>query len=81
MGKVKEHLLSETPCIYCHTLYDVERAKIFPHCIECTKRYKLDTPIQLTVIEMHKQSAMVCRPETASDTAKQINPKRSERWT
>jgi len=81
MGKIKERLLSDTPCIYCNELYNAERAKSFPYCIDCTKRYGLDDPVQLPIIEMHKQAPMVCRHETASDTAKQINPKRAERWT
>jgi len=80
MSKVKEYMLSDTPCIYCDELYDVRRARVFPYCIECTKKYKLDEPVQYPILEMHKQAGMVCRPESATDIAKQINPKRSERW-
>jgi hypothetical protein len=58
MGKVKQHLTSERPCVHCDALFPKERERLgYDTCLTCGEtqaRQKLHT-----VVPMHKSNYTV----------------------
>jgi hypothetical protein len=77
MSKVKQHLLSETPCVFCDQLYPAERAKHFDYCINCAKHTHRDVRQELPILCMGKTAYQAYSHDDARNILKQSNPKRT----
>ena len=58
MGKVKQHLVSEKPCVRCDALFPRERERLgYDTCTECGE--VLARQRKHTVVPLHKSNYMV----------------------
>jgi hypothetical protein len=77
MSKIKQHQLSDTPCIYCDLLFPAERAKIFDYCKPCAESLKLDSKKELPIICLGKGAYQAYSVTDALRVLRQTNPKRT----
>ena len=58
MGKVKQHLVSEKPCVRCDALFPRERERLgYDTCTECGEAVARQR--KHTVVPLHKSNYMV----------------------